>query len=335
MMEAAWATMTRREFVGLGITAALGTLAGNGYRGETIRLGLLGTGRRGLSWLPPFARLDAVTWGGLADPDSCRVRAALKQCGQIGLAPAVRSDEALLFDPGIDAVVIAAPAERSIELACRACAAGKDVLVDGPLALDENSMRRLLALAVAGDQVVRYGMPALVDPEARHALRRVTAQGPSHVRVEYVSTTGEPASGVPLALLNEISLALAGLGGEEPHFIRTARGRTLDRGMAVDRLGVWCDFESGARLEISISCAERPLRAAGDAAGVRLSGAGKSVTVARSGTPDSPRYPRASPALAIAFMTSVRQRSTGLDPSLSHAALAHAILWNTNSSLVG
>src|SRR6185436_7029487 len=64
--------------------------------------------------------------------------------------PGVRTEndfESALSDPGIRGVVVATPAETHYQIAAAAIEAGKDVLVEKPLALDVEEGERLVGLA--------------------------------------------------------------------------------------------------------------------------------------------------------------------------------------------
>ncbi len=67
------------------------------------------------------------------------------------------SYEAVLDDPGVDAVVIATPAETHYMLARKALLAGKDVYVEKPLTLRCEEAEKLTLLAESGGQILMVG----------------------------------------------------------------------------------------------------------------------------------------------------------------------------------
>jgi len=76
------------------------------------------------------------------------------------LAPGARVTPRLstaLRDPGVQAVVVASPAETHFELGAAALAAGRDVLVEKPLATDLGRARQLVRLAEEGGRVLAVG----------------------------------------------------------------------------------------------------------------------------------------------------------------------------------
>jgi predicted dehydrogenase len=128
-------------------------------------------------------------WG----PKLARTLAALPECGPLtccdadpqrleplaaGLPQAAlaTSPEAVLADPGVEAVVIATPAATHFDMAQQALMAGKHVLVEKPLATDSLCAARLALLAEARGLVLAAGHVYLYHP-AVEALARLLAEG--------------------------------------------------------------------------------------------------------------------------------------------------------------
>src|SRR5262249_35312258 len=63
----------------------------------------------------------------------------------------------VLADPSIEAVALATPAVTHFEMARAALEAGKDVLVEKPLAIDVSHGEQLVRLAEAGGRVLMVG----------------------------------------------------------------------------------------------------------------------------------------------------------------------------------
>ena len=97
---------------------------------KSVRVAVLGCGYWGQNLVRNFHRLESLRL--VADPfEGARARAA-------EIAPGVETTgdfQAAFEMPDVDAVVIATPAETHHPLTLRALAAGKDVLVEKPLAL--------------------------------------------------------------------------------------------------------------------------------------------------------------------------------------------------------
>jgi UDP-N-acetyl-2-amino-2-deoxyglucuronate dehydrogenase len=101
--------------------------------GERVGIGMLGTGRWSRAHAAAAARSDTI------EVVSCFSRSADKRA-QLRQEFSIRGDaaslEALLADPGVDAVVISTPNDLHTEQALACVEAGKPVLVDKPVAVD-------------------------------------------------------------------------------------------------------------------------------------------------------------------------------------------------------
>ena len=67
------------------------------------------------------------------------------------------SFEGILYDPAVDAVVIATPAESHYDLARKSLLAGKDVYVEKPLTLRCEEAEMLIALAEQQSRILMVG----------------------------------------------------------------------------------------------------------------------------------------------------------------------------------
>lgn len=117
-----------------------------------MNIAVLGSGYWGKNHVRVFARAANAHLRWVCDPDPAALAAAA------GLAPRARTTSDLdrvLADPAVDGVVIATPAATHADLAVRAFAAGKHVLVEKPVALS-------LADAVRIDAAARRAGRALV-----------------------------------------------------------------------------------------------------------------------------------------------------------------------------
>ncbi|MBV8159824.1 MAG: Gfo/Idh/MocA family oxidoreductase [Acidimicrobiia bacterium] len=111
---------------------------------------VVGSGYWGRNLVRNFAELGALA--AVSDVEPGRAAVAAEEHG----ASALSVDEALAA-PGIDAVVIAAPAARHYELAAKSLAAGKHVYVEKPLALDLSEAESLCAQAAAAGRTLMVG----------------------------------------------------------------------------------------------------------------------------------------------------------------------------------
>ncbi|MGE0550282.1 MAG: Gfo/Idh/MocA family protein [Kofleriaceae bacterium] len=138
---------------------------------DRVPVAIVGAGSWGVNHVRVFARETAANTLWVCDPDA----AALARSAKFAPTARLTSDfEAVLDDQSVIGVVIATPAPTHAELACRALAAGKHVLVEKPLALNlEDAERVRRASHVAGRAVLVGHLmiyhPALV--QLRELLR--------------------------------------------------------------------------------------------------------------------------------------------------------------------
>jgi 2-hydroxy-4-carboxymuconate semialdehyde hemiacetal dehydrogenase len=92
-----------------------------------------------------------------------------------GMARATTDLDALLADPGLDAVVVCSPTERHAAQAERALRAGKHVLCEIPLATSLAETDRLIALAAGADRRLMVCHTQRYHPALIEARRMVTA----------------------------------------------------------------------------------------------------------------------------------------------------------------
>jgi predicted dehydrogenase len=110
----------------------------------TIGLAIVGAGYWGPNLVRTALATPAIRLDWLCDLDVQRARAVL---GQHGTAQATDSYDAVLNDPGIDAVAIATPAATHFDLVRSALEAGKHVLVEKPLTASVAEGEKLVSLA--------------------------------------------------------------------------------------------------------------------------------------------------------------------------------------------
>jgi len=138
-----------------------------------IGVGLVGVGNWGANWLRTLATLPEANlrWACDLNPDLlARLKADF---------PAVRPTDSLddlLQDPETLGVVIASTAPTHFALAKRALEAGKDVMVEKPMALTAADAAELARLADAGGRVLMVGHLMEYHP-AIQALRKLVDGG--------------------------------------------------------------------------------------------------------------------------------------------------------------
>jgi UDP-2-acetamido-3-amino-2,3-dideoxy-glucuronate N-acetyltransferase len=121
-----------------------------GASSPTPRVAVLGCGYWGKNLVRVFDQLGALT--AVHDPDPATASTMAENHGVRALEL-----DAVLADPEIDAVAIAAPAAQHAKLALAGLAAGKHVYVEKPLALDVADAERVCAAGDAAGRVVMVG----------------------------------------------------------------------------------------------------------------------------------------------------------------------------------
>ncbi|MBA0036839.1 Gfo/Idh/MocA family oxidoreductase [Pantoea sp. BIGb0393] len=140
---------------------------------KPVRVGLIGAGRMGsfhaenLAWRVPGATLAAV-----ADPQP-GVADALTN--KLGVAKAYSDLHALLGDPEIEAVAIAAPARTHAEWVIAAAQAGKHVFCEKPMAVTLDEADRAIAAAKSAGVVLQVGFNRRFDSGFAAAIAAVKA----------------------------------------------------------------------------------------------------------------------------------------------------------------
>src|SRR5262245_35761819 len=144
------------------------------------RVAVVGCGPWGKNHVRNFAELGALAAVCDLDPD----RAA--EFGKKYGVPALPYSD-ILRDPAIPAVVLATPAELHFEMAREALLAGKDALVEKPLALNAEQGETLRQLADARGRVLMVGHLLLYHP-AIVALKDLVARGELG-KIHYIYST--------------------------------------------------------------------------------------------------------------------------------------------------
>ena len=114
------------------------------------QIAVVGCGYWGKNLVRNFHELGAL--GALADAAPERLRQFEQLYKVVG-----RPLEVILKMPGIDAIVLAVPAEHHARLALQALEAGKHVFIEKPLALTMTDGQRIVAAAGAANRIVMVG----------------------------------------------------------------------------------------------------------------------------------------------------------------------------------
>lgn len=150
---------------------------GNGSRGEQIRslhvkVGVIGCGYWGPHLIRNLFDMVNVDLVVVAEQREERLQFVRRSYPTVRLF----GDHRKLLECDIDAVVIATPIQTHFELAREALLAGKDVLVEKPLATTVAEANELVRLAAAEGRILMVGHTFLYNPAVRE-LRRLVQGG--------------------------------------------------------------------------------------------------------------------------------------------------------------
>jgi UDP-2-acetamido-3-amino-2,3-dideoxy-glucuronate N-acetyltransferase len=217
---------------------------------QAVRVGVIGAGYWGKNLVRNFHLLGALEC--VCDTNE----ETLERVRQQERVATTKDYNAILSDPAIDGVVVAAPAALHYDLAKRALEAGKHVFVEKPLALNAQEGRELVALAKAQNRILMVGHileyhPAIIE------LNRLIREG--HLgKIQYIYS-----SRLNLGKLrteenilwsfapHDISVILRILG-ELPEYA-TAHGGSYLNPPIVDTTLSTLEFRSGVKAHIFVS----------------------------------------------------------------------------------
>lgn len=202
----------------------------------TTNIALLGCGRIGRVHAASLARIEGARVAAVADaaPEAARALA-----GRTG-APA-RGTEAILSDPGIDAVVIGTPTDTHSDLIHAAAAAGKAIFCEKPVDLSADRIRACIRAVEAAGVPFLTAFNRRFDPSFAALIRRLRAGEIG--AVETVSITSRDPAPPPHAyvrasgglfrdmMIHDLDLARV-LLGEEPVSVFAAGAALVDPAVA-------------------------------------------------------------------------------------------------------
>jgi len=145
-----------------------------GVESEPVRVALLGTGSIAqVVHLPILSGLPGVILQGVADIDLPRARVI---ADRLGVPKLYETDEDAIESDDIDAVVICTPSYLHEELAISAMRAGKDVLVEKPIAFTAEGAERVCQVAEETGRCLMVAMNYRYRPDIQ-AIRPFVAGG--------------------------------------------------------------------------------------------------------------------------------------------------------------
>ena len=145
----------------------------------SLRIGVAGLGHWGPNLARNFAEIAELSWLCDSDPGRNDVASRYPQ------ARFTADFDEMLRDDELDAVVVATPVPTHFDLARRALAAGKHVLVEKPPAMKGHEMDELVALAEERDLVLMPGHLLLYHPGIRRVKEMIAAEELGEVQCIY------------------------------------------------------------------------------------------------------------------------------------------------------
>ncbi|WP_152044745.1 Gfo/Idh/MocA family protein [Aureimonas psammosilenae] len=158
---------------------------------STIGVGLIGTGFMGkchaLAWNAVAATFGEARRPRLVHLAEARADLAQTKAAEFGFAKATEDWRALIADPEVEVVSIAAPNPFHAEMACAAFEAGKHVWCEKPMATSREDARRMLDAQTRSGAVAALGYNYIQNPAIRQ-MEELIAGGAigavNHVRLE-------------------------------------------------------------------------------------------------------------------------------------------------------
>jgi UDP-2-acetamido-3-amino-2,3-dideoxy-glucuronate N-acetyltransferase len=214
------------------------------------QVAVIGCGHWGKNIVRNFSELGALV--ALSDADS----ATAVRLGQDFAVP-VRTYDAILADPDIQAVALATPASQHAGHARRALEAGKHVFVEKPLALTVAEGRDLMALACKTGRTLMVGhllryhpvvvkLLELVDAGRLGTIKHLTSNRLSLGKLrteEDVLWSFAP---------HDLSIIMALLGGKMPLRVM-AEGTSVLNGKSADFASIHMKFAGGVSASVFVS----------------------------------------------------------------------------------
>jgi myo-inositol 2-dehydrogenase/D-chiro-inositol 1-dehydrogenase len=128
-----------------------------------VGIGIIGTGRQGADHAARISKLgDRARLVAVHDVDRDLAGTVAERCG----ARVANSDQALIEDPEVEAVIVASNTETHVDFVLACIAAGKAVMTEKPLGITVPSCERVLQAEIdAGRRFTTVGFMRRYDPE--------------------------------------------------------------------------------------------------------------------------------------------------------------------------
>lgn len=167
-------------------------------RTTPVKLGIIGCGVIGTQHLQAATAAPQINVAAIAD---LRDNVLRDTAAKFNIPRTYTDAHALLADPGIEAVIFALPTAGRTELALRALAAGKHILIEKPGGMNAGELRQLIA--ARGDRVAGCCQSRLRLPASARAATDFVATGALGklrvIRCRALKPAGPPPTSPPPA----------------------------------------------------------------------------------------------------------------------------------------
>ena len=134
---------------------------------------LVGAGRAGMIHARNFqSQVPGFTVVSVVDPSEEAVRRA---CAELGIERSFRDFSEAFDDPAVDGVVVVTPTKYHRDIVVAAAAAGKHILCEKPMAMDEAECREMIAAAENAGVTLQIGFMRRFDASFLAAKEAVDA----------------------------------------------------------------------------------------------------------------------------------------------------------------
>ncbi|MBI9106204.1 MAG: Gfo/Idh/MocA family oxidoreductase [Spirochaetales bacterium] len=140
-------------------------------KNNKIRVCVIGSGRAGMIHARNFAR--SVPYAEIAAMSDPVEEAAVNACKELGIDKYFLDYKDVLNDESIDAVVVVTPTVFHKEIVTAAAAAGKHILCEKPMAMNETECSDMIAACDENKVKLQIGFMRRFDESFRHAKERI------------------------------------------------------------------------------------------------------------------------------------------------------------------
>ena len=210
-----------------------------------IRVGVIGAGYLGQHHARVYSELPQASLVGVADTDEGRAAAVAERCG----CRPFRDFADLLS--GCDAVSIVTPTTTHYEIAMKCLSAGKDILVEKPIAESLDHARRMIDEAGRRDSILQVGHLERYNPAVTIASSMIEA--PEFIEAERLSPFLGRGTDVDVTydlMIHDLDIILS-IVKSEPTDAKAVGKSMMSK--KIDVAKAWIEFENGCTALVTAS----------------------------------------------------------------------------------